>query len=109
MPKPRFDAINERFRKEAVAIKDAFASHLGAAPRFMFRAHDFETVDEFRLRRAGAEAGRWRGPTSHRARRRRRSSTSTDLADVPDAPQLDSVTRLVSGLGAEVIDERRRR
>src|SRR5256885_8357901 len=33
----------------------------------------------------------------------------TDLADAPDAPQLDSVTRLKADLGAEVIDERRRR
>ena len=32
----------------------------------------------------------------------------SELADAPDVPQPDSVTRLVAGLGAEVIDERRR-
>jgi len=41
VPKVRYDAINERFRKEAAAIKDAFAQRLGAAPRFMLRPHDF--------------------------------------------------------------------
>ena len=48
VPKRRFDAINERFRKEAAAIKEAFASRLGAAPRFMLRAHDFDKVDALR-------------------------------------------------------------
>jgi hypothetical protein len=31
VPTRRFDAINERFRKEAAAIKEAFAARLGAA------------------------------------------------------------------------------
>jgi len=109
VPKRRFDAINERFRKEAVAIKDAFAQRLGAAPRFMLRAHDFDKVDAFRPENA---------PVVERAAATRADEPApepdddavdlTDLADAPDAPQLDSVTRLVAGLGAEVIDERSR-
>jgi hypothetical protein len=108
VPKRRFDAINERFRKEAAAIKDAFAQRLGAAPRFMLRAHDFDKVDAFRPENA---------PAVERAATRADEPAPepdddtvdlTDLADAPDAPQLDSVTRLVAGLGAEVIDERSR-
>jgi hypothetical protein len=32
----------------------------------------------------------------------------SELSDAHDAPQHDSVTRIVAGLGAEVVDERRR-
>ncbi len=109
VPKRRFDAINERFRKEAVAIKDAFAQRLGAAPRFMLRAHDFDQVDAFRpehapvVERAAATRADERAPEPDDD-----AVDLTDLADAPDAPQLDSVTRLVAGLGAEVIDERSR-
>lgn len=109
VPKRRYDAINERFRKEAVAIKDAFAQRLGAAPRFMLRAHDFDKVDAFRpehalvVERAAATRADERAPEPDDD-----AVDLTDLADAPDAPQLDSVTRLVAGLGAEVIDERSR-
>jgi DNA polymerase-3 subunit gamma/tau len=110
VPKRRYDAINERFRKEAAAIKDAFAQRLGSAPRFMLRAHDFDKVDAFRPENA---------PSVERAAATRADEVApepdddvvdlTDLADAPDAPQPDSVARVVAGLGAEVIDERRRR
>ena len=110
VPKRRFDAINERFRKEAAAIKDAFASRLGAAPRFMLRPHDFDATDAFRPKASTGEPAE-AVPESERESEPAEADEAvdlTDLADAPDAPQLDSVTRLVADLGAEVIDERRR-
>ena len=110
VPKRRFDAINERFRKEAAAIKDAFASRLGPSPRFVLRAHDFDKVDAFR-----PASGTGGSPDSAPAREAEPPAADEDdavdlaeLSDAPDAPQLDSVTRLVADLGAEVVDERRR-
>ena len=108
VPKRRFDAINERFRKEAAAIKDAFAQRLGAAPRFMLRAHDFDKVDAFRPENAPVERAAATRADEPAPEPDDDTVDLTDLADAPDAPQLDSVTRLVAGLGAEVIDERSR-
>jgi DNA polymerase-3 subunit gamma/tau len=48
VPRKRLDAINQRFRSEASAIKDAFAQRLGAQPRFILRPHDFDAADAFR-------------------------------------------------------------
>jgi DNA polymerase-3 subunit gamma/tau len=112
VPKIRFDAINERFRKEAAAIKDAFATRLGAAPRFMLRAHDFEATDAFRPP-AGGVAAAAPTPVANEPEPPPVDDEIVDLDDIddledaPDAPP-DSVSRLVSGLGAEIIDERRR-
>ncbi|HEY5171677.1 MAG TPA: DNA polymerase III subunit gamma/tau [Acidimicrobiia bacterium] len=109
VPKRRFDAINERFRKEAAAIKDAFAQRLGAAPRFMLRAHDFDKVDAFRPENTSTVEGAAATGADEPAPEPDDDAVDlTDLADAPDAPQLDSVTRVVAGLGAEVINERRR-
>ena len=112
VPKVRYDAINERFRKEAAAIKDAFAQRLGAAPRFMLRPHDFGAPDAFRPGAVATGAGA-RGPAAQEPEPEPEPEDEdvdlTELDDAPDAPpQPDSVTRLVAGLGAEVIDERRR-
>jgi DNA polymerase III subunit gamma/tau len=104
VPKLRFDAINERFRKEAVAIKDAFASRLGAAPRFMLRPHDFDSVNAFRPGTAAKEAPEREPELDDEPEHIDLSETTPAL----DAPELDTVTRLASELGAEVIDERRR-
>jgi DNA polymerase-3 subunit gamma/tau len=110
VPKVRFDAINERFRKEAAAIKEAFATRLGAAPRFMLRAHDFDATDAFRPSTAGAPpaaksvANEPEPPPEDDDE----AVDLNDLADAPDAPQPDSVGRVVAGLGAEIVDERRR-
>ena len=103
VPAARSSAINERFRKEAAAIKGAFAARLGVEPMFKLRVHDFDRADAL-------------GPSSRRGRSRadepRASttrSTSTDLTDAPDAPPSDSVSRLVADvLGAEIVDERTR-
>jgi hypothetical protein len=104
VPKLRFDAINERFRKEAVAIKDAFASRLGAAPRFMLRPHDFDAVSAFR---PGAAANQTPEPEPEPDDEPEHIDLS-ETTPALDAPELDTVTRLASELGAEVIDERRR-
>ncbi len=103
VPKTRYDAINERFRKEAAAIKDAFAQRLGAAPRFMLRAHDFDKVDAFKPTTAGAEAA---APVAEPEDDE--AVDLEELADAPEAPPPDSVSRLADVLGAEVVDERRR-
>lgn len=42
VPERRYDAISDRFRKEADAIEGAIASQLGAAPRFTLRPYDFD-------------------------------------------------------------------
>jgi DNA polymerase III subunit gamma/tau len=105
VPKRRFDAINERFRKEASAIKDAFASRLGAPPRFMLRAHDFDKVDAFRPANTPTDQAPDQVPEPDDEPE---PVDLTELSDAPDAVPSDSVTRLVDGLGAEVIDERRR-
>ena len=104
VPKRRFDAINDRFRKEAAAIKDAFASRLGAPPRFMLRAHDFDKTDAFRPIDAATDDP----PESAPEADEHEDVDLNELSDAPDAVPNDSLARLVDGLGAEVIDERRR-
>jgi hypothetical protein len=111
VPKRRFDAINERFRKEAAAIKDAFASRLGASPRFVLRPHDFDAPDAFRPKEGSTGERAVAAPATEPEPEAADEDEAVDLnelADAPDAPQLDSVTRVVAGFGAEVIDERRR-
>ena len=103
VPKSRYDAINERFRKEAAAIKDAFAQRLGAAPRFMLRAHDFDKADAFKPTTTNAEAA---APVAEPEDDE--AVDLEELADAPEAPPPDSVSRLADALGAEVVDERRR-
>jgi DNA polymerase-3 subunit gamma/tau len=100
VPKRRKDAINERLRKEAPAIKDAFAARLGAAPRFSVRAHDFDgaPVPEAAPRSVVEEAP---PPVEEPV-------DLEELVDAPDAPPSDSVSRLMNDLGAEVVEERPR-
>ncbi len=111
VPKRRYDAINERFRKEAAAIKEAFASRLGTAPRFMLRPHDFEKADALRppdAKNGGSTAAEATVPEPEPEPEEEEVVDLNELADAHDAPQHDSVTRIVAGLGAEVVDERRR-
>jgi DNA polymerase-3 subunit gamma/tau len=100
VPKVRYDAINDRFRKEADTIKAAFAEKLGAAPRFMLRAHDFDAPDALRPPANDAEPPADDHHDEH--------VDPNELVDAPDAPPSDSVARLVSDLGAEVVEERPR-
>jgi DNA polymerase-3 subunit gamma/tau len=112
-PKVRLEAINERFRKEAATIKDAFATRIGDAPRFQLRAHDFSRADAFRPAFASGEGMPVENESEDLAGEREAGDEDdavdlTELSDAPDAPQPEAVTRLVADLGAEVIDERRR-
>jgi DNA polymerase-3 subunit gamma/tau len=107
VPKVRLDAINERFRKEAAAIKDAFSARLGTSPRFQLRAHDFNRVDAFRPAAVADDPA----PVVNEPEPPADDEEAvdlTELSDAPDAPQPEAVTKLVADLGAEVIDERRR-
>jgi DNA polymerase-3 subunit gamma/tau len=94
-PPKRRDAVNDRFRKEADTIKNAFASKLGRAPRFSVRAHDFESHDALRPAPVDEE----RQPEHEHEH-----IDLEDLVDAPDAPP-DSITRLTNQLGAEVVEE----
>jgi hypothetical protein len=102
VPKRRLDAINERFRKEAAAIKEGFAARLGAEPRFKLRPHDFEARDAFRAEELPGDVAAEPEPDLEEP------VDLDELVDAHDAPPPDSVARLVTDLGAEVIDERRR-
>ncbi len=44
----RRDAINDRFRRDAREIKEAFSARLGIRPRFTVRAHNFDAIDALR-------------------------------------------------------------
>ena len=100
VPRRRYDAINERFRKEAEAIKQALESRLGVQPRFKLRAHDFDAPDALRPVGDGASA------TSAAMRDDEEAVDLDELVDAHDAPPTDSVARLVADLGAEVVEER---
>jgi DNA polymerase-3 subunit gamma/tau len=93
-PPKRRDAVNDRFRKEADTIKNAFANKLGQAPRFSVRAHDFEAHDA--LRPVPAAEPEPETEAEH--------IDLEDLVDAPDVPP-DSISRLTNQLGAEVVEE----
>jgi len=99
VPKVRLDAINDRFRKEADAIKGALEPRLGVAPRFKIRAHDFDAPDAFRVTDEPPPAAD--EPPDD-------AVDLDELVDAHDAPPPDSVTRLMNDLGAEIVDERKR-
>jgi len=100
VPSRRKDAINERLRKEATAIKEAFSTRLGAQPRFKVRGHDFEAADALRPPSASVESAD--APPEDDA------VDLHDLVDATDVPPSDSVARLMADLGAEVVEERPR-
>jgi DNA polymerase-3 subunit gamma/tau len=103
-PRTRFEAINARFRSEAPAIKAALAARLGAEPKIMVRAHDFEAVDALRpvSKSAPGEAAAAGDPPPDE------HIDLADLTDLPDAPPPDPAARLVEGLGAQVVEEHSR-
>jgi DNA polymerase-3 subunit gamma/tau len=101
VPRPRFDAINGRFRNDADTIKAAFASYLGFQPRFVLRPHDFDAPGAFRPL-VGGPVG------AVELRDAEPPIDLNDLVDAHDAPPPDSVARLVSDLGAQVVEERPR-
>jgi len=111
VPKRRFDAINERFRKEASTIKDAFTQQLGGSPRFILRPHDMDAPDALRpgpdargtVVLSAPSAGDHQPDHDHDV-----PVDLDELVDATDAPPPDSVSRLVANLGAEVVEERPR-
>jgi DNA polymerase-3 subunit gamma/tau len=107
VPPRRKDAINERFRKEAGVIKEAFAVRLGAQPRFTLKSHNFDAVDALRpavLESTVAEPP----PPAPVGVAEDEHVDLHDLVDASDAPPSDSVARLVADLGASIVEERPR-
>jgi hypothetical protein len=101
VPRIRLEAINERFRAEAGAIKAALQPRLGVTPKFILRAHDFDAVDALRPI----------GDTAAPAPEPEVVDEPVDPAELVDAPHdvpLDAADRLVADFGAEIIDERPR-
>jgi DNA polymerase-3 subunit gamma/tau len=105
VPSRRKDAINDRFRKEADVIKDAFAARIGTQPRFTLRAHNFEAVDA--LRPPVAESTTQPSAAAVEIVDEEPVDLG-ELVDATDAPPSDSVARLVADLGASIVEERPR-
>ena len=101
VPSLRKDAINDRFRKEATAIKDAFSARLGTQPRFKVLAHDFGATDALRTLTSSSESADAQPPEDE-------AVDLHELVDATDVPPSDSVARLMADLGAEVVEERPR-
>ena len=112
VPRPRFDAINGRFRSEAETIKEAFSSQLGFAPRFVLRPHDFDAPGALRpvVDAVGAVGGAATAAAVVDVTEDEPEPEIdlNELVDAPDAPPPDTVARLVSDLGAQVVEERPR-
>jgi DNA polymerase-3 subunit gamma/tau len=107
VPRQRFDMINGRFRNEADTIKDAFAAQLGFQPRFMLRPHDFDAPGAL-LPVGDAAGGAVAAPIIDLHEEEQKIDLD-DLVDAPDvSPPPDTVARLVSDLGAQVVEERPR-
>ena len=99
-PPNRREAVNERLRKEADTIKSAFTARLGTAPRFAVRPHDFNAHDALRpVASDDAPSAVADEPDSEPEH-----IDLEELVDAPDAPP-DSISRLTSQLGAEVVEE----
>jgi DNA polymerase-3 subunit gamma/tau len=99
-PKVRLSMINDRFRKEADTIKDAFAARLGSAPKFSVRVHDFAAPDALAPLAASGAPTPDPEPEEH--------VDLAELVDAPDAPPSDAAARLIADFGAEVVEERPR-
>jgi DNA polymerase-3 subunit gamma/tau len=104
VPRQRFDAINGRFRNEASTIKAAFATRLGFQPRFVLRPHDFDAPGALQPVGDGVAIV---APTVELPEEEPYVDLN-ELVDAADSVPPDSVTRLVSDLGAQVIEERPR-
>ncbi|MFM8238136.1 MAG: DNA polymerase III subunit gamma/tau [Actinomycetota bacterium] len=96
---PAFRAANDRFRKEADAIKESLGARLGSAPRLRVRPHDFGDRDAFRSPEPP--------PVDDAPPDELDADELEDLVPADDAPP-DSISRLQAALGAEVIEERPR-
>ena len=108
VPRQRFDAINGRFRSDAEVIKEAFAARLGFQPRFKLRPHDFDAPDALRPVSGDVSAAAAAPSDAVDEPNYEAPIDLSELVDAEDAPPSDSVARLVSDLGAEVVEERPR-
>jgi DNA polymerase III subunit gamma/tau len=108
VPRQRFDAINGRFRSDAEVIKEAFAARLGFQPRFKLRPHDFDAPDALRPVSSDVSAAVAAPSDAADEPSDEAPIDLSELVDAEDAPPSDSVARLVSDLGAEVVEERPR-
>jgi hypothetical protein len=108
-PGKRFETINTRFRSEADAIKAALEPLLGSQPRFRLLAHDFEAHDALRPVSAGKSAGPAPSDSAEApAVEEHHDINLEELTEAPDAEVPDPASRLVAGLGAQVVEERPR-
>jgi DNA polymerase-3 subunit gamma/tau len=108
-PGKRFETINTRFRSEADAIKAALEPLLGSQPRFRLLAHDFEAHDALRPVSAGKSAGPAPSDSAEApAVEEHHDINLEELTEAPDAEVPDPTSRLVAGLGAQVVEERPR-
>jgi hypothetical protein len=109
-PGKRFETINARFRSEATAIKTALEPLLGSQPKFRLLPHDFEAHDALRPVTTGAPASpEAPGPSEAPAPDEHHDIDLKELTDAPDAEVPDPASRLVAGLGAQVVEERPRK
>lgn len=106
LPRLRHEAIGNRFRAEADAIKGAFAAHLGFQPKFMLRPHDFDAPGA--LKAASTASAPTADDGGADGDPEEDEIDLSELADAPDAPPTDTISRLVSDLGAQVVEERPR-
>jgi DNA polymerase-3 subunit gamma/tau len=107
-PGKRFDTINARFRSEAAAIKAALEPHLGAQPRFRLLAHDFDAPDALRpVSGTGVPGAAATAATDAESSAHEEPIDLAELTEAPAAEAPDPAARLVAGLGAEVVEERR--
>jgi hypothetical protein len=109
-PGKRFETINARFRSEATAIKTALEPLLGSQPKFRLVPHDFEAHDALRPVTADPAASpEAPAPSEAPAPDEHHDIDLKELTDAPDAEVPDPASRLVAGLGAQVVEERPRK
>jgi DNA polymerase III gamma/tau subunit len=107
-PGKRFETINARFRSEATAIKEALEPLLGSQPRFRLLAHDFEAHDALKPVSVGGDRSPAASGANAPAPEEHHDIDLEELTEAPDAEIPDPASRLVAGLGAQVVEERPR-
>ncbi|HTK16147.1 MAG TPA: DNA polymerase III subunit gamma/tau [Acidimicrobiia bacterium] len=107
-PGKRFETINARFRSEATAIKEALEPLLGSQPRFRLRAHDFEAHDALKPVSVGGDTSPEPSGPDVPVPEEHHDIDLEELTEAPDAEIPDPASRLVAGLGAQVVEERPR-
>jgi DNA polymerase-3 subunit gamma/tau len=100
VPTVRLDATKKRFQDEADTIRGSFRAQLGFEPRFMLRGHNFDTHDALAP------------PDGAPPPDEPPDEPPIDLSELVDAPPEaaapSSLDLLKDGLGAEVVEERKR-